>query len=448
MDRLVVTHRQRALLDASLLPSDDPDEHLVVAFAGRHDTPTGLRLVIREVLPALRSDYLIKSPIHLEMQPAFWARVAKRAKVTGAALVIFHSHPCAPKVPTFSPSDDWGEDQLIPKVTARAPGPHATVVWGPSGERGRIHRDGMARPMVIGAPWDVETRSSTPTSGAHERQVLALGAQGHARLRAARIGVVGLGGTGSHVTQQLLHLGVGTIVAMDPDVVESSNLSRLVGARMTDAQGAVRKADVVRRVAREVGGFTNLDSSERDVVDDVVARDLAARVDLIFGCTDTAWSRLVLNALAFAYCIPVIDLGVELQAEGSMGGRVTIAGPDTGCLWCTGVIDERRLRAEQSPPALREAQRALGYVPDLDVPEPSVVSINGVVASLAVTEVLDRLVHFRPASAVPPSMLVYRLADGTVRRIAAQSGRCSFCSGANIGAGDAATLPTRPRRPV
>lgn len=445
MDRLVVTDRQRTLLDGALLPPDDPDEHLVVAFAGRHDTMTGLRLLIREVLPAQRSDYLVKSPIHLEMQPAFWARVAKRAKVTGAALVIFHSHPCAPNAPNFSPSDDWGEEQLIPKVSARAPGPHATVVWGPHGERGRIHRYGAALPMQITATWDVQTGSSTPTRGAHVRQILALGAQGHARLRAARIGVVGLGGTGSHVAQQLLHLGVGTIVATDPDHVESSNLSRLVGARMTDAQAATSKADVVRRVAQEVGGFTHLDSSESDVVDDVVARDLAGRVDLIFGCTDTAWSRLVLNALSFAYGVPVIDLGVELQAQGSMGGRVTIAGPDAGCLWCTGLIDERRLRAEQSPPALRDAQRVLGYVPDLDVPEPSVVSINGVVASLAVTEVLDRLVHFRPASALPASMLIYRLADGTVRRVAAQSGGCSFCSGSNVGAGDSAILPTRPK---
>src|SRR4051812_41340057 len=103
MDRLVLTQRQRATLDAALLPPDDPDEHLVVAFAGRHSTPGGLRLVVREVVPAEGSDYLIKSPIHLEMQPVFWARVAKHAKFTGSALVIFHSHPCAPQVPTFSP---------------------------------------------------------------------------------------------------------------------------------------------------------------------------------------------------------------------------------------------------------------------------------------------------------------------------------------------------------
>jgi len=443
MDRLVLTQRQRATLNAALLPPDDPDEHLVVAFAGRHDTTDGLRLVVREVVPAEGSDYLIKSPIHLEMQPAFWARVAKHAKVTGSALVIFHSHPCASRAPTFSPSDDRGEEQLIPKVTARAPGPHATVVWGPSGARGRIHRDRVARPMEIGTPWDVQSTSSAPTRGIHERQILALGEAGHARLRAARIGIVGLGGTGSHVTQQLLHLGVGTIVAIDPDRVEASNLSRLVGARLADAHGAVGKAEVVARVARDLGAFTRVESSDGDVVDDIVARDIVARVDVIFGCTDTAWSRLVLNALAFAYSVPVVDIGVELQAEGSMGGRVTIAGPDAGCLWCTGVIDERRLRAEQSPPALREAQRVLGYVPDLDVPEPSVVSINGVVASLAVTEVLDRLVEFRPAGTTPASTLVYRLSDGTVRRVAAQSGRCAFCCGSNVGAADAATLPTR-----
>ena len=77
MDRLVVTRGQRALLDAALLPLDDADEHLVVAFAGRHSTPTGLRLVIREVLPAEPSSCVIAGVDEIALDGC--GRVARRA---------------------------------------------------------------------------------------------------------------------------------------------------------------------------------------------------------------------------------------------------------------------------------------------------------------------------------------------------------------------------------
>lgn len=45
---------------------------------------------------------------------------------------------------------------------------------------------------------------------------------------------VGLGGGGSHVNQQLTHLGVGNLAIFDPDKVEETNLNRLVGATEED----------------------------------------------------------------------------------------------------------------------------------------------------------------------------------------------------------------------
>jgi hypothetical protein len=112
---------------------------------------------------------------------------------------------------------------------------------------------------------------------------------------------------------------------------------------------------------------------------------------------------------------------VELQLAGSMGGRVTALGPDAGCLWCWGILSAERLRAEQLPPELRAEYVGRGYVTDLDVEQPAVVSINGVIASLAVTEMLRRMTGMGGAHD-PAAMLLYRLADGTVRRVGRPNG--------------------------
>jgi molybdopterin/thiamine biosynthesis adenylyltransferase len=441
--KLVIPAPIRSTLNEALLRRDGL-EHLVVGFAGRHEARQGLRLLVRHLAPAEHEDYLVHSGFHLEMNPAFWARIAKRARSSGESIVVFHSHPSEAAVPDFSPSDDWGERQLIPKLAARAPGPHATVVWAPGGFRARLHTDRGMSLLDVVDPWTISELVEGPLEPVYARQVLAIGPEGQGRLARARVGVVGLGGTGSHVIQQLLHLGVGTIVAVDPDRVETSNLSRLVGATSEDARRREPKVDVTARVAASLGAKTRVIGIARDVRDDEVARTVLDDIDLIVGCTDTQWSRLILNAIAFSYYIPVVDLGVELQAAGSMGGRVTIAGPGDNCLWCIGVIGEERLRAEQMPPQLRAAEQRLGYVPDLDVPAPAVVSINGVVASLAVSEIIDRLVHLRDGTQPPPSTLLYRLADGTVRRVAPRTGGCGFCTREAVGVGDLATLPTRP----
>jgi molybdopterin-synthase adenylyltransferase len=236
-------------------------------------------------------------------------------------------------------------------------------------------------------------------------------------------------------------LGVGALVVVDPDRIDQSNLSRVVGAEAQDADRSLPKTEVVARYARRVGYSGRLETIQGSIVDDLVARSVAD-TDLVFGCTDNHWSGLVLNEIAHQYLVPVIDTGVELQAHGTMGGRVAILGPGAGCLWCFGMLDANRVRAEQLERPTYEMQRRHGYVPDLDVPAPAVVSVNGVVASLAVTEMLGRITGFRGAGE-PAMMLAYRLSDGSVRRIGSRSGGCHTCTGPTVAAGDLAKLPTR-----
>ena len=71
-----------------------------------------------------------------------------------------------------------------------------------------------------------------------------LGVRSDEILSSVRVGIIGLGGGGAHVVQQLAHVGVADFVTCDPDRVEESNLNRLVGAAAADAESGTLKTDV------------------------------------------------------------------------------------------------------------------------------------------------------------------------------------------------------------
>jgi hypothetical protein len=92
--------------------------------------------------------------------------------------------------------------------------------------------------------------------------------------------------------------------------------------------------------------------------------------------------------------------------------------PDGPCLACMGIITPERLQ--------RESEES-GYVSGQQVPNPSVISLNGVVASLAVTEFLDLLTGFERRKD-PLTYQVYDILKGVVwREKLAPTTSCSLC---------------------
>jgi len=418
-------------------------ERAAVGFAGLTHRDGARRLLLRDWAPVSSNEYLVQLGYHLEVDPAFWARHAKRARHTGEALVIVHSHPSDTQPPTFSHSDDEGEARLIPKIQARASVPVAAVVLSPAGESARVTKPGSrAQALDVRSTGLLQHRRAAHADAARfDRQLRVLGREGHEFLLGLRIGVVGVGGLGSHVIQQLIHLGVGRILAVDPDRVSTTNMSRLVGASHLDARLRRPKTRVAHRLARHVGGPSRVIEVNSSVTDETTARRLLD-CDVIVGCTDDQWSRMVLNALGYQFYVPVLDLGVELQTSGAMGGRVTWLAPGSPCLWCLNVLDAQRVRVEQLPPATLRAELTRGYVQGLEEPAPAVVSINGVVASLAVTELLARTTGFAGLSPRADA-LMYRIVDGVVRRTSPPpSPDCPTCSAqGQFGLGDLGTAP-------
>ena len=63
----------------------------------------------------------------------------------------------------------------------------------------------------------------------------SFGDRGQRLLADLKVGVIGAGGTGSLVVEYMARLGVGHLVIIDPERIESSNLPRIVGSRQWDA---------------------------------------------------------------------------------------------------------------------------------------------------------------------------------------------------------------------
>ncbi|MCI0460078.1 MAG: hypothetical protein L0Z62_24265, partial [Gemmataceae bacterium] len=150
--------------------------------------------------------------------------------------------------------------------------------------------------------------------------------------------------------------------------------------------------------------------------------------------------RLFLTEYCAAYKLPYFDLATEIRTEGdlSYGGRVCVAVGGHGCLMCLGVLDVSEAQRDLAGPAAERDRRAIyGIGPEaLGEAGPSVVSVNGVIASLAVTEFLVWATGLR----APHRLLTYYGHTGkvTVSRDE-QTSDCYYCHGIS-GAGEATGL--------
>jgi molybdopterin/thiamine biosynthesis adenylyltransferase len=273
----------------------------------------------------------------------------------------------------------------------------------------------------------------------YDRQIRAFGAEGQATLAALQIGIVGLGGTGSVVAQQLAHLGVSDYLLLDPDTVEPSNLNRLVGAREADVGRP--KVDVTGDMIRRINPAAAVRAATQSVLLASVAKRLAD-VDFLFCCTDSHGSRAVLNQVAFQYLLPAIDLGVAIVAhEGrvaNIAGRVQMLAPGLPCLTCGNYLDAEQVRRDLLTDFERKADP---YIVGAQMAQPAVISINSAVASLAVTMFLNAVTRI-PGIA---RLLNYNGLVGAVRPAVARCHpTCVVCS--SVGAlarGNSWPLPAR-----
>lgn len=438
-----VSERWQALQD--VMTTDWSVETAAFVLAEAVLTPAGAwRLLVSDVVVPPETAYLERTIDRVTLAPEFVADMLRRARDEGRTVFWVHSHPGGPLAP--SQRDLQGEYNLLPRLQYHAPQvPHGRLILSPRGVHARLF-------LSNGSEADVDVQSVGeqlkflnvpdlgPADETHNRQVLAFGEAGQRFVRHARFGVIGAGGTGSLMVQQLAHLGATQIRLYDMDTLERTNLNRVVGA--TPHRVGDLKVNVAADLARAIQPGIEVQALAYDVTARAVARSLLD-VDFFFCCTDSHGSRAVLSQLAYQYLLPGVDLGVVVRALPSgrarMAGRVQMLSPGLPCLLCADALDPEQVRVDLMTPAQRQADP---YIAGEHVPQPAVISLNMSVAGAATTMMLAAIAGI-PASA---RYQVLRLDVGltSVPALSAQPS-CPHCStlGA-LGHGDCWTLPGRP----
>jgi molybdopterin/thiamine biosynthesis adenylyltransferase len=259
----------------------------------------------------------------------------------------------------------------------------------------------MSVPFGIG---DAELRR-------YSRQLILpeVGGAGQARLRQARVVVVGAGGLGSPAALYLAAAGVGTLGLVDAERVELSNLQRQVlhGTKSLD----------VPKVVSAQGRLEDLNPDVRVIphhvrLDGTNAARLLAGYDVVVEGSDNFSTKFTVNDACVGLGLPLVAAGI-LRWEGQL---LTVRPGETACYRCV----YRQEPAEGLVPSC-EAAGILGPV-------------AGVVGSLQAVEAL-KLCLGLPTSAAG-RLLLFDGATVELRAVAVRRDRaCPACG----------TLPIKER---
>lgn len=403
-----------------------------------------VRILARRLDWVSEDAYLAREHDRLSIASIGYVHALGRAEAEGDTCLWLHTHPGDGALPIPSEHDRVVDTRIADLFRLRTNSSYyGTLIVSPSGAdlafTGYIEdQDGARRP--IERIWEVgdRFRSTRAFDGAqdasladelhrYDRHIRAFGPAIQQTLGDLRVGIVGCGGTGSIVAEQLVRLGVREFVLIDPDTLSASNVTRVYGSREADIGRP--KAELMAAHLTDITSSTRCEVVQSMLTLEATARRLVA-CDLIFGCTDDNAGRLVLSRLATYLCIPIIDCGVLISSASDgtidgVDGRITTVVPGDACLVCRGRIDLGRAAAELMSPAERGRREDEGYAPALGRVEPAVVAFTTMVGSMAVAELLERLVGYGPLDR--PGEVLLRMHEREISTNKASPRRGHYC---------------------
>lgn len=202
------------------------------------------------------------------------------------------------------------------------------------------------------------------------------------------VGIIGLGSVGCIVAETMARIGVRQMALFDPDRVEEHNLDRLLYGTIEDI--GKLKVDLANSKVR-------LSATAEAVAIKAIAKSIKDRAaftemldcDIILSCVDRPVARDILNYVANAHLIPVIDCGVAItknrkrdMLEGAHW-RAHIVTPYHQCLRCNRQYNTGMVSAELD--GSLDSTSYINALPDEQVPgNQNVFPFSLGVAALAV----------------------------------------------------------------
>ncbi len=202
------------------------------------------------------------------------------------------------------------------------------------------------------------------------------------RIAAARVVVIGAGALGNEVLKNCALLGMKSVVVVDMDVVETSNLSRSPLFRAADAGRP--KVDAAADGARAIYPELDVRPLRANAVHDL-GLGLFRWADVVIGAVDNREARLSVNRSCYRVGRPWIDGAIEVFS----GVARAFVPPEGPCYECTmSAQDWRLLEQRRSCSLLNRQLQEIGKVPTT----PTTASV---IAAIQVQEAV-KLLHGQP----------------------------------------------------
>jgi molybdopterin/thiamine biosynthesis adenylyltransferase len=282
-------------------------------------------------------------------------RACSRAMKSGSGVAFIHSHP-RPGWQGMSEDDVVAETKMAGAVARLTDLPLLGLTVGTNGiwsARFWLHR----KAKIFDRAWCQNVRSVgkdlrvsfadklIPRPAFRElfkRTITVWGENNHANLARLRIGIIGLGSVGSIIAETLARMGCQRFTFIDYDEVQPHNLDRLLGATKSDV--GKLKVIVAERQIRQSSTAAKIEvlTVPFSVVEEQGYR-AALDCDVLFCCVDRPRPRQILNHIAYAHLIPVIDGGIQVRFKdgknfSGVDWQLQTVSPSRPCLECLDVF--------------------------------------------------------------------------------------------------------------
>jgi molybdopterin/thiamine biosynthesis adenylyltransferase/rhodanese-related sulfurtransferase len=165
----------------------------------------------------------------------------------------------------------------------------------------------------------------------YSRQMILpeIGEIGQQKLQDARVLVIGAGGLGCPVLQNLAAAGVGNIGIVDGDTVDETNLHRQLLYTIKDCGNG--KAETAKKALLELNPEINVSIFSEFFTTENASR-IVADYQVIVDCTDAIAIRYLINDVAVAKRIPMVYASIH-KFEGQISVFNYKNGPSYRCLF-------------------------------------------------------------------------------------------------------------------
>jgi molybdopterin-synthase adenylyltransferase len=399
-----------------ILFKDSPRENAAFLLIGLNRIASNEVYLVRRIIEIPEHLFIEKNEYHLEISSQAINGIISLCEENKLGLALCHSHPFTNDKLNYSSSDDYGErniNRIFKKILPDLP--LVSILFGKEKIIGRYwNRDDTTKTLdnieIIGNSLtkiqlnnDVKTFEIVDTK--YNRQISAFGEDGQRKIIQTKVGIVGTGGTGSIIAEQLVRLGVVDIKISDKDIISETNLTRMYGTYYKDVKKSKLKffhrpkykVDIIERHLKSINPKVKIIKFHKSIVFKEVADEFIDR-DVLFSCTDDHWGRSILNQMSYQYLIPLINTGVRLTTDKqkfTAGNIVShLIGPDKPCLWCYEYLKSKIIEAESMKPESRENLIKEGYIENINIKQPSVITFTSLASCMGMEIFLNLITGY------------------------------------------------------